>query len=78
MKTWPAETVFLFRVGACMLPIVAGLLIAEGLALRAGMPVMARVWSKLAVILLCLMTLCLVAAVVCWICFCQTDTPVFH
>jgi len=78
MKTWPVETAFLVKVGACILPIVVGLLIAEGLALRAGMFSAAKLWSRLAMILLGLMTLCLIAAVVCWACFSYTDTPVFH
>jgi hypothetical protein len=66
MNIWPTETALLVRIGACLAPFAAGMLIAEGLAVRTRMFGTARLWGWLAGITLGLVTLCFLAGLVCW------------
>ncbi len=69
MNIWPSETAILIKVGTCMVPLVAGLLIAEGVAMRARMFSTARLWAYLAGMVLSLVTVCFLAGLFCWVCF---------
>jgi hypothetical protein len=74
MTIWPAETEFLVKTGFSLVPVAAGLLCAEGLALRTRMFGAARIWALLAVVFLAAVTMCIVAGVVCWALFDQAPT----
>lgn len=66
MNIWPSETATLIKAGTSMVPLATGLLIAEGLAMRARMFTTARLWAWLAGISLAVVTLCFLAGLVCW------------
>ncbi|NBB94280.1 MAG: hypothetical protein GVY16_00885 [Planctomycetes bacterium] len=74
MSIWPAETEFLVKTGFSLVPMAAGLLCAEGLALRTRMFGAARLWAVLAIIFLAAVTMCIIAGVVCWALFAQAPS----
>lgn len=74
MSIWPAETEFLVKTGFSLVPAAAGLLFAEGFALRTRMFGAAKLWATLAVVCLSAVTLCIIAGVVCWGLFAQAPT----
>lgn len=63
---WPEQTAILVKVGTSMVPAAAGMLFAEGLAMRTKMFAIAKCWAWLAGILLGLVTLCFLAGLVLW------------
>ena len=52
-----------------MVPLAAGLLVAEGMAMRTGMFGTAKLWAWVAGVLLGLVTLCFLAGLLCWVWF---------
>jgi hypothetical protein len=77
MNIWPTETAVLVKAGTCMVPLAAGFLLAEGVALRTRMFGTAKLWAWLAGILLGVVTLCLLAGIVCWVCFDRGASNIF-
>ncbi|MCD4824728.1 MAG: hypothetical protein K8S55_08975 [Phycisphaerae bacterium] len=74
---WPSETALLVKAGTCLVPMATGLLIAEGMALRTRMFGTAKLWAWLAGVLLGLVILCMLAGIICWICFSKGSNPLF-
>jgi len=66
MNAWPQQTVVLFKLCLCILPLLAGCFIAEAFAFKQKKQHAERFWFYLSILFISVLAVCILGGLLIW------------